>query len=132
METAGLLLNGFAVALEPANLLAVLVGVVLGQIIGALPGVGPSLGMALLSPVSYGRTPVSAVVLVSGIMYGATYGGKITSVLINKPVHSYEIITMNEGHRHARQGPAGAAPSSAAIGCCHGGTLNQHQLIVDA
>ena len=76
METLGLLAHGFSVALTPTNLLFVTVGVVLGQIIGALPGIGPSLGMVLLLPVSYGLQPVTGIVMLSGIMYGAMYGGR--------------------------------------------------------
>jgi putative tricarboxylic transport membrane protein len=122
METLGLLLNGFAVALEPNNLFAVFIGVLLGQIIGALPGIGPSLGMALLLPVSFGLPPVTAIVLLSGIMYGAMYGGTLTSVLINVPGESSGIMTTIEGHRLARQGRAGAALSMAAIGSFLAGT----------
>jgi putative tricarboxylic transport membrane protein len=132
MDTVALLLNGFAVALEPANLLAVLVGVLLGQVIGALPGVGPSLGMALLLPISFGMPPISAIVLLSGIMYGAMYGGTLTSVLINVPGESSGIMTMIEGHRLARQGRAGPALSMAAIGSFLGGTVTIILLIVAA
>jgi putative tricarboxylic transport membrane protein len=122
METLSLLMNGFAVALEPNNLLAVLVGVLLGQVIGALPGIGPSLGMALLLPVSFGLPPVTAIVLLSGIMYGAMYGGTLTSVLINVPGESSGIMTTLEGHQLARQGRAGPALCMAAIGSFLGGT----------
>jgi len=122
METLSLLMNGFAVALEPNNLLAVFVGVLLGQVIGALPGIGPSLGMALLLPVSFGLPPVTAIVLLSGIMYGAMYGGTLTSVLINVPGESSGIMTTLEGHQLARQGRAGPALCMAAIGSFLGGT----------
>jgi putative tricarboxylic transport membrane protein len=129
MESLGLLLNGFAVALEPQNLVAVLVGVVLGQIIGALPGIGPSLGMALLLPITFGMAPVSAIVLLSGIMYGAMYGGTLTSVLINVPGESSGIMTTLEGHKLARKGRAGAALSMAAIGSFIAGTATVFVLI---
>jgi putative tricarboxylic transport membrane protein len=122
MDVFGLLLNGFAVAVEPNNLFAVFVGVVLGQIIGALPGIGPSLGMALLLPVSFGLPPVTAIVLLSGIMYGAMYGGTLTSVLINVPGESSGIMTTLEGHQLARQGRAGPALAMAAIGSFIAGT----------
>jgi putative tricarboxylic transport membrane protein len=132
MDTLGLLLTGFSVALEPSNLLAVLIGVLLGQVIGALPGVGPSLGMALLLPISFGMEPVAAIVMLSGIMYGAMYGGTLTSVLINVPGESSGIMTMIEGHRLARQGRAGPALSMAAVGSFLGGTLTILLLIVAA
>lgn len=129
MDTFQLLMNGFAVALEPSNLLAVFIGVVLGQIIGALPGIGPSLGMALLLPISFGLPPVTAIVLLSGIMYGAMYGGTLTSVLINVPGESSGIMTTIEGHKLARQGRAGPALSMAAIGSFLGGTVTIFLLI---
>jgi putative tricarboxylic transport membrane protein len=122
MDVFALLLNGFAVAVEPNNLVAVFVGVVLGQVIGALPGIGPSLGMALLLPVSFGLPPVTAIVLLSGIMYGAMYGGTLTSVLINVPGESSGIMTTLEGHQLARQGRAGPALAMAAIGSFIAGT----------
>ncbi|MGQ7792039.1 tripartite tricarboxylate transporter permease [Faunimonas sp. B44] len=123
MDTVGLLMNGFAVALEPHNLLAVLIGVILGQVIGALPGIGPSLGMALLLPVSFGLPPVTAIVLLSGIMYGAMYGGTLTSVLINVPGESSGVMTTLEGHKLARQGRAGPALCMSAIGSFIAGTV---------
>ncbi len=123
MNSFELLLRGFEVALTPGNLLAVFAGVLLGQVIGALPGIGPSLGMALLLPISFGLPPVTAIVLLSGIMYGAMYGGTLTSVLINVPGESSGIMTTLEGNKLARQGRAGAALSMAAIGSFIGGTV---------
>ena len=116
MDSLGLLGQGFATALEPANLLFLLIGVVVGQIIGALPGIGPSAGMALLLPVTFGLPPVTAIVMLSGIMYGGMYGGTLTSVLVNVPGESSSIMTAVDGHQLARQGRAGAALSMAAIG----------------
>lgn len=132
MDTLGLLWHGFAVAMAPGNLFAVFVGVLLGQLIGALPGIGPSLGMALLLPVSFGMEPVSAIVMLSGIMYGAMYGGTLTSVLINVPGESSGIMTTLEGYKLARQGRAGAALSMAAIGSFLGGTVTIVLLIFAA
>jgi putative tricarboxylic transport membrane protein len=116
METLGLLLNGFAVALEPNNLFAVFIGVLLGQIIGALPGIGPSAGMALLLPLTFGMPPVTAIVMLAGIMYGGMYGGTLTSVLVNVPGESSSVMTAVDGYQIARRGRAGAALSIAAIG----------------
>ncbi|CAH1649840.1 Uncharacterized 52.8 kDa protein in TAR-I ttuC' 3'region [Hyphomicrobiales bacterium] len=132
MESFGLLLHGFEVALTPSNLLAVFVGVLLGQVIGALPGIGPSLGMALLLPISFGLAPITAIVLLCGIMYGAMYGGTLTSVLINVPGESSGIMTTLEGYKLARQGRAGAALCIAAIGSFIGGTITIFLLIFAA
>lgn len=120
---------GFSVALLPENLLAVLIGVFLGQVIGALPGIGPSLGIALLLPVSFGMAPVTAIIMLSGIMYGAMYGGTLTSVLINVPGESSGVMTTLEGNQLARQGRAGSALSVAAVGSFLGGTLSVVVLI---
>src|ERR1700754_1383120 len=116
MESLSLLADGFAVATTPTNLLFVLVGVVVGKISGALPGVGPSAGMALLLPLTFGVEPVSAIVMLAGIMYGGMYGGTLTSVLINVPGEAASVMTAVDGHQLARQGRAGAALSISAIG----------------
>jgi putative tricarboxylic transport membrane protein len=123
MESLSLLLYGFSVALEPQNLVAILIGVLLGQVIGALPGIGPSLGMALLLPISFGMPAVTAIVLLCGIMYGAMYGGTLTSVLINVPGESSGIMTTLEGNKLARKGRAGPTLSMAAIGSFIAGTV---------
>ena len=132
MEALGFLWHGFEVATTPTSLVALVVGVVLGQIIGALPGIGPSLGMALLLPVSFGMEPLAAIVMLSGIMYGAMYGGTLTSVLINVPGESSGIMTTLEGYKLARQGRAGPALSMAAVGSFLGGTLTIFILIFAA
>jgi putative tricarboxylic transport membrane protein len=116
MDSLGLLGQGFATALEPANLLFLVIGVVVGQIIGALPGIGPAAGMALLLPLTFGMTPVTAIVMLAGIMYGGMYGGTLTSVLVNVPGESSSVMTAVDGYQIARRGRAGAALSIAAIG----------------
>ncbi|VVT03370.1 tripartite tricarboxylate transporter permease [Rhizobium sp. EC-SD404] len=111
-----LLLQGFAVAFQPSNLAFIFVGVLLGQIIGALPGVGPAAGMALLLPLTFGLEPVTAIMMLAGIMYGGQYGGTLTSVLINVPGEASGVMTAVDGHQMARNGRGGAALSIAAIG----------------
>jgi putative tricarboxylic transport membrane protein len=116
MDTLALLGHGFEIALTPTNLLFVLIGVLLGQVIGILPGIGPAAGMALLLPITFGLEPVSAIIMLAGIMYGGMYGGTLTSVLINVPGEAASVMTAVDGHQLARQGKAGAALSIAAIG----------------
>jgi len=116
MQSFDMLMQGFAVALTPTNLLFIFIGVLLGQIIGALPGIGPSAGMALLLPVTYGMPPATALMMLAGIMYGGMYGGTLTSVLINVPGEAASVMTAVDGHQLARQGRAGAALSIAAVG----------------
>jgi putative tricarboxylic transport membrane protein len=126
------LLLGFSIALTPANLLFAFIGVFLGTIIGALPGIGPSAGVAVLLPVTFGMSPVSAIIMLAGIYYGAMYGGTITSVLINTPGESASVMTTLDGFQMALKGRAGAALGMAAIGSFIAGTVSVVLLMVAA
>jgi len=117
------LLDGFAVALTPSNLLWGLAGTTLGTAVGVLPGIGPALTVALLLPVTYGLDPTAALIMFAGIYYGAMYGGSTTSILLNTPGESATIVTALDGHQMARNGRAGAALATAAIGSFVAGTL---------
>ena len=109
MDTFAHLLNGFAVALTPINLMWCLVGTTLGTAIGVLPGLGPALTIALLLPITFKVEPTAAFILFAGIYYGAMYGGSTTSILLNTPGESATIVTALEGNKMARNGRAGAA-----------------------
>ena len=115
--------RGFAVALEPLNLLWALAGASLGTAVGVLPGIGPALTVALLLPVTYGLDPTAALIMFAGIYYGAMYGGSTTSILLNTPGESATIVTAIDGHQMARNGRAGAALATAAVGSFVAGTL---------
>ena len=119
----GDLLAGFAVALTPANLWWGLAGTTLGTAVGVLPGIGPALTVALLLPVTYNLDPTAALIMFAGIYYGAMYGGSTTSILLNTPGESSTIVTAIDGHQMARNGRAGAALATAAIGSFVAGTL---------
>ena len=123
MDSLLLLADGFAVALEPANLAWAFVGVLLGTAVGILPGIGPALTVALLLPVTYGLDPVGAFIMFAGIYYGAMYGGSTTSILMNTPGESGSIITALEGNKMARTGRASAALATAALGSFVAGTI---------
>src|ERR1700754_780083 len=116
MDTLAQLANGFSVALTPANLLWCLVGTTLGTAIGVLPGLGPALTIALLLPITSKVEPTSSFIRFAGIYYGAMYGGSTTSILLNTPGESATIVTALEGNKMARNGRAGAALATAAIG----------------
>src|SRR6516162_8276067 len=88
MDAFSQLLNGFAVALTPMNLLWCLLGTTLGTAIGVLPGLGPALTIALLLPITFKVEPTAAFILFAGIYYGAMYGGSTTSILLNTPGES--------------------------------------------
>ena len=117
-------LDGFTVVLEPTNLLYCLIGVVVGMLVGVLPGLGPAATIAILLPITIGIEPVTAIIMLSGIFYGAQYGGTITSVLLKLPGEASSVVTVFDGHALARQGKAGTALGIAAIGSFVGGTIS--------
>src|SRR6185437_13851385 len=117
-------LNGFGVVLDPTNLLYCLIGVVVGMLVGVLPGLGPAATIAILLPLTYGLEPVTAIIMLAGIFYGAQYGGTITSVLLRLPGEASSVVTVFDGHALARQGKAGTALGIPAIGSFLGGTLS--------
>jgi putative tricarboxylic transport membrane protein len=117
-------LDGFGVVMQPTNLLYCLIGVVVGMMIGVLPGLGPAATIAILLPVTFGIEPVTAIIMLAGIFYGAQYGGTITSVLLRLPGEASSVVTVFDGHALARQGKAGTALGIAAIGSFIGGTVS--------
>jgi putative tricarboxylic transport membrane protein len=117
-------LDGFTVVLEPTNLLYCLIGVVVGMLVGVLPGLGPAATIAILLPITIGIEPVTAIIMLAGIFYGAQYGGTITSVLLKLPGEASSVVTVFDGHALARQGKAGTALGIAAIGSFVGGTVS--------
>jgi putative tricarboxylic transport membrane protein len=114
---------GFATALSPENLLWCFVGVLLGTLIGVLPGIGPTATIAMLLPITFGFEPVTALIMLAGIYYGAQYGGSTTAILINMPGETSSAVTAIDGHEMALSGRAGAALSTAAIGSFFAGTV---------
>ncbi|OZM76138.1 tripartite tricarboxylate transporter permease [Pseudonocardia sp. MH-G8] len=117
-------IDGFSVVLEPTNLLFCLIGVLVGMLVGVLPGLGPAATIAILLPVTFELEPVTAIIMLAGIFYGAQYGGTITSVLLRLPGEASSVVTVFDGHALARQGKAGSALGIAAIGSFVGGTVS--------
>ncbi len=118
------LAKGFSIALSPANLLFALIGALLGTIVGVLPGLGPAATIALLLPISYQiGSPVTAIIMMAGVYYGAMYGGSTTSILLNIPGEAASVVTCIDGHQMAKQGRAGPALGIAAIGSFIAGTI---------
>jgi TctA family transporter len=120
------LILGAHVAFSTINLLYALIGCFLGTLIGVLPGVGPLAAISMLLPATYGIEPVSALVMLAGIYYGAQYGGSTTSILLNIPGETSSVVTLLDGRPLALKGQAGKALYVAGIGsffagCC--GTL---------
>jgi putative tricarboxylic transport membrane protein len=123
MDLFGNLGLGLETALSPENLLFCLIGVVLGTAVGVLPGIGPTATIALLLPITFSFEPVSALIMMAGIYYGAQYGGSTTAILINLPGESSAAVTAIDGHEMARRGRAGPALAAAAIGSFVAGTV---------
>jgi putative tricarboxylic transport membrane protein len=114
---------GFQVAVSPMHLLYCLIGVMLGTLIGVLPGVGPVATIAMLLPITFNLSPVAALIMLAGIYYGAQYGGSTTAILVNLPGESSSVVTCLDGYQMARQGRAGPALATAAIGSFFAGCV---------
>src|SRR5262245_34597320 len=116
MELAANLALGFVVAFSAQNLAYCFVGVALGTLIGVLPGIGPLTTIGLLFPITFYLPPVPSLIMLSGIYYGAQYGGAITSILLNLPGETASAVTCLDGYPMARQGRGGAALAVSALG----------------
>ena len=123
MDSFQFLLEGFATAATPVNLLLALLGVVIGTAVGVLPGIGPAMTVALLLPVTYELEPTSAMIMLAGIFYGGMYGGSTTSILLNTPGESASVVTALEGNQMAKSGRAAQALATAALGSFVAGTI---------
>ncbi len=123
MDLFGSLMTGLSVACEPYNLLFCFLGVFIGTLVGVLPGLGPAATMSILLPVTYGISATTAIIMLSGIYYGAYYGGSTTSILVNIPGEAASVVTCLDGYQMARQGRAGPALGIAAFGSFIAGTV---------
>lgn len=115
---------GFGVALSWSNLAWCFVGAAAGTAVGVIPGLGPLATIALLLPATFALEPTQAIIVLSGIYYGAMYGGSITAVLVNIPGEAASVVTCLDGHEMARQGRAGAALGIAAFGSFFAGIVS--------
>jgi putative tricarboxylic transport membrane protein len=114
---------GLETAFTPTNLLFCLLGVALGTAVGVLPGIGPTATIAMLLPITFSFEPVTSLIMLAGIYYGAQYGGSTTAILINLPGESSAAVTAIDGHEMARRGRAGPALATAALGSFFAGTV---------
>ncbi len=114
---------GLETALTLTNLFYCLIGVFVGTAVGVLPGLGPVATIAMLLPATFGLPPISALIMLSGIYYGAQYGGSTTAILVNLPGESSSVVTAIDGYKMARNGQAGKALATAALGSFFAGTV---------
>ncbi len=123
MDLFNNLILGFSVALTLQNLWFCFIGCFLGTLIGVLPGIGPLATIAMLLPITFNVPPVSALIMLAGIYYGAQYGGSTTAILVNLPGETSAVVTCLDGYQMARQGRAGPALAIAAIGSFFAGSV---------
>ncbi|MHB1198657.1 MAG: tripartite tricarboxylate transporter permease [Polaromonas sp.] len=123
MDIFNQLLQGFATAATPVNLLWALAGTALGTAIGVLPGIGPAVAVAMLLPITAKVEATASMIFFAGIYYGAMYGGSTTSILLNTPGETASMVTALEGNRMAKSGRAGAALATSAVGSFVAGTI---------
>jgi TctA family transporter len=123
MELFDNLWLGLVTSMTPINLLYALIGVFLGTAIGVLPGLGPAATIAMLLPTTFAMPPVTALIMLAGIFYGAQYGGSTTAILVNLPGETSSVVTTLDGYQMARQGKAGRALATAALSSFFAGTV---------
>ncbi len=123
MEIISNLILGLGVAMTPINMLYCFFGVLLGTLIGVLPGIGPVATIAMLLPATFALSPVTALIMLAGIYYGAQYGGSTSAILVNIPGETSSVVTCLDGYQMARQGRAGAALCVAALGSFFAGCV---------
>lgn len=132
MSALDSLMQGFAAALSPENILYALIGCLIGTMLGLLPGIGATAGIAILLPITFGMEPASAIIMLAAIFYGTAYGGTITSVLLNIPGESETAMTALDGHQMTLKGRAGIALTTAGVGSFIGGTIATIALVFAA
>ena len=123
MDLFNNIILGFSVVTQPINFLFCFIGVLVGTLVGVLPGLGPSAAIALLLPSTFHLSPVTGIIMLSGIYYGAMYGGSTTSILVNIPGEAASVVTCLDGYQMALQGRAGPALGICAFGSFIAGTL---------
>jgi len=122
-DTLAHLMNGFAVAMTPYNVLWMVIGAALGTVLGMLPGLGPTTGIALLLPLTFTMPPATALIAMSAIYYGAMFGGSRSSILLNVPGDGAAVASCFDGYPMAQQGRAEAALAISAIASFIGGLI---------
>src|SRR5580700_3459614 len=120
---------GFGVAFEPHNLMWCFVGVLVGNMVGVLPGMGPLATISVLLPLTFGIKPVGAILMLSGVFYGAQYGGAICSILLNLPCHPPHAVTCLDGFPLTKQGKGGTALGITVVAAFIGASFGITEMI---
>src|SRR6201992_3203540 len=120
---------GFGVALEPQNVMWCFVGVLVGNMVGVLPERGRWAPVSVLLPLTFGIKPVGAILMLSGVFYGAQYGGAICSILLNLPCHPPHAVTCLDGYPMTKQGRGGTALGITVISSFVGASVGITEMI---
>jgi len=123
MDGIGLLYSGFVNSLTTVNLVACFMGALIGTLVGVLPGLGPTATMVLMLPFTLPYGPTTGLIMMTGVWYGAMYGGSTTSVLVNIPGEAASVVTCIDGYQMCKRGRAGAALALVATGSFVAGTI---------
>jgi putative tricarboxylic transport membrane protein len=126
------LAHGFGVALAPGNLMWCFVGVTIGNLVGVLPGMGVMSAVSILLPLTFGMPPVAAILMLSGIFYGAQYGGAICSILLNMPTHPPHAVTCLDGYPMTLRGKAGTALGITMLAALVGAAFGITEMVLFA
>jgi TctA family transporter len=131
MVTTGFvdLMHGFSIALEPHNLMWCFLGVLIGNLVGVLPGMGVLSTISILLPLTFAMKPVAALLMLSGIYYGAQYGGAICSILLNLPCHPPHAVTCLDGFPMTKQGRGGVALGITMLAAIFGAAFGILQMV---
>ena len=113
------LLGGLMIAVQPENLFYCFIGCLAGTLVGVLPGIGPTATVALLLPTTFHLNPISAVIMLAGINYGAAYGGSTTSILVNVPGEASSVVTCLDGYQMARKGTSRPCAGDGGVRVFH-------------
>jgi putative tricarboxylic transport membrane protein len=119
----GSFVDGLMLSLQPINIFWIIIGGFLGTVVGMLPGLGPATAVAVLIPITFGMDPVSAIILMAAIYYGAMYGGSRSSILLNTPGDGSAIAATFDGYPMAKKGQAGEALAISAVASFIGGLI---------
>lgn len=130
MDLLSNLQMALGVAVEPNNIFVCFIGVFIGTLVGVLPGIGTTATISILLPVTFALSPTQSIIMLSGIYYGASYGGSTTSILINVPGEGTSMITCLDGYPMAKAGRAGVALGISAFGSFIAGTFSVFMLLI--
>ena len=122
-------LEGLLTALQPVNILFLILGTIFGLIIGALPGLGPLFAVALMLPLTYGMNPATAIILLAAVHAATAYGDSFASILINTPGGVGSVASCWDGYPMTQKGQAGVAMGISTLGSFLGGILGWISLV---